>query len=99
VHAGRNNYFGRLSFVQKDADDLAVTLSGDPRFDIYSLSLGLIREVGRIGHASFGLGGRLGISRIPASLEAEYGSRTPAGVAIYLRVMPAESSMIHAGSP
>jgi hypothetical protein len=99
VHAGRNNYFGRLSFVQKDADDLAVTLSGDPRFDIYSLSLGLIREVGPIGHASFGLGGRLGISRITASLEAEYGSRTPAGVAIYLRVMPAESSMIHAGSP
>ena len=95
VHAGKNNFFGRLSFVQKDAEDLDANLLGDPRFDIYSLSLGMIREVGRVGHASFGLGGRVGISRIPAALEAEYGSRTPAGVAIYFRVMPAESTMDH----
>ena len=95
VHAGKHNFFGRLSFVQKDTEDLNVNLLGDPRFDIYSLSLGMIREVGRIGHTSFGLGGRLGISRIPSALEAEYGSRTPAGVAIYLRVMPVESRMEH----
>ena len=95
VHAGKNNFFGRLSFVQKDAEDLDVELLGDPRFDIYSLSLGMIREVARIGHTSFGLGGRVGISRIPVALESEYGSRTPAGLAIYLRVMPAESTMDH----
>jgi hypothetical protein len=95
VHAGKNNFFGRVSFVQKDAEDLEVDLLGDPRFDIYSLSLGMIREVGRIGHTSFGLGGRVGISRIPGALETEYGSRTPAGLALYLRVMPAESGMDH----
>ena len=95
LHAGKNNFFSRLSFVQKDAADLAVNLLGDPRFDIYSLSLGMIREVGRIGHTSFGLGGRVGLSRIPAALEAEYGSRAPVGIALYLRIMPGESMMNH----
>jgi hypothetical protein len=98
VHAGRNNFFGRLSVVQKDAEDLDLDLPGDPRFDIYSLSLGMIREVGRLGHASFGFGGRVGVSLVPANLEAEYGSRIPAGVAVYLRVQPAESAMQH-GAP
>jgi hypothetical protein len=95
VHAGRNNYFGRLSFVQKKAEDLDLDPVANFRFDIYALSLGMLHEVGRIGHASFGLGGRVGASRIPASLESIYGSRTPLGVALYLRVMPAESAMDH----
>ena len=95
VHAGRNIFFGRATFVQKDAEDLAVPIPGDPAFSIYSLSLGYIREVGRVGQASFGLGGRIGASLVPRDLEPYYGSRTPAGIALYLRVMPGESMMRH----
>ncbi len=95
LHTGKYNIFGRASFVQKDAEDLQVAGAGADGFDIYSISAGMLREIGRIGQASFGLGGRVGVSRIPAALEAAYGTRTPAGLALYLRVMPAESTMKH----
>lgn len=92
LHAGKYNFFARASFVQKDPGDLGLTLD-NASFDIFSLSGGMLREVGRVGHASFGLGGRVGVSRIPSALESAYGTRTPIGVALYLRVMPAESRM------
>ena len=90
LHEGRYNVFARATFVQKDPEDLEVTLP-NASLDILSFSAGMLREVGRIGHASFGLGGRVGISWIPPALEADYGTRTPIGVAVYLRVMPGES--------
>ena len=93
LHFGKNNAFARASFVQKDSGDLAAPVPGVAGFNIYSLSLGMLHEVARIGHASIGVGGRVGVNRIPVSLEATYGSGTPAGVALYLRVMPAESVM------
>ena len=99
LHFGKNNAFARATFVQKDNEDLGVPVSGVEGFNIYSLSLGMLHEVARIGHAAIGLGGRAGISRIPASLESTYGGRAPAGIALYLRVMPAESVMDHSGTP
>jgi hypothetical protein len=93
LHSAKSNMFARLSFVQKDADDLSAPVPAVSGFNIYSLSAGYLREVGRIGHTTIGLGGRVGASRIPQSLEPTYGTRTPLGVAFYLRVMPAESTM------
>jgi hypothetical protein len=95
LHSGKNNVFGRASFVQKDAEDLEVSIPGDPALNIYSVSLGYIREVGRVGQATFGLGGRIGASLVPRDLEPAYGTRTPVGIAVYLRVMPGESMMQH----
>jgi hypothetical protein len=97
LHAGSYNLFTRASFVQKDPEDLGVALP-NASLDILSLSAGMLREVGRIGQATFGLGGRIGVSRVPAALEATYGTRTPVGLALYLRVMPGESRMQHEDS-
>jgi hypothetical protein len=94
-HFQRNSVFGRLTFVQKDASDLVVPVTVNNRFDIYSFSLGYLREVGRLGQATFGLGGRIGASLVPRDLEPAYGTRTPVGIALYLRVMPGESMMQH----
>ncbi|HEY0777772.1 MAG TPA: hypothetical protein VGD56_07375 [Gemmatirosa sp.] len=88
---------------------VAVTLAGtasvpsagtfDPsqQFSVGSLSLGYVREVvrgiGVLRGASLGLGVEGTLNRVPASLESTYGSRTPRGFAVYLRLRPSRMAM------
>ena len=95
LHAGKSNFFGRASFVQKDAEDLALPVTGVSGVNVYSLSFGMIQQVWRVGQATLGLGGRIGASRVPNFAASAYGTRTPLGVAVYFRIMPAESRMEH----
>ncbi|HEV2180413.1 MAG TPA: hypothetical protein VGR59_08840, partial [Gemmatimonadaceae bacterium] len=74
----------------------------DARFDVGSLAIGYIREIVRYPGGSLGLGGRVAMDLIPASLETVYGSRTPTGFAVYLRFRPRpmrSSSMPDMASP
>src|SRR2546430_10215179 len=53
-----------------------------------ALALGYLRAVGSVAGLAAGLGVRGSVNFVPSSLNAVYGSRTPAGVAIYLRLQP-----------
>jgi hypothetical protein len=86
---GENSVFGRVEYVRKSGEELSLP---DPlraeEFDLGSLSLGYIREFAGYRGATFGVGARAAIGLIPEALEDVYGSRTPAGVAVFLRVRP-----------
>jgi hypothetical protein len=85
-----NSVFGRLEYVRKAGEELALPdpLSGQ-EFDLGALSLGYVRELAHFGGATAGAGVRGAVNLVPAELEAEYGSRTPAGIAVFFRIRPA----------
>jgi hypothetical protein len=94
---GRNSVFGRAEWVQKSAEELVVgTGNPDERFNIASLVLGYVREVAEYGGASLGLGVRGSLNFLPAGLRSAYGTRTPAGVALYARLRPSLLQRAHA---
>jgi hypothetical protein len=84
----RNTFFGRAEFVQKSREDLALTGISATRFNVGALQLGYIREIARGEWATLGLGGSATLNVVPQSLEAAYGSRTPIGTLLFLRVRP-----------
>jgi hypothetical protein len=84
-----NSVYGRVEYVRKGGEELSLPdpLSGE-EFDIGKLSLGYIREFAGYKGATFGLGARAGLNLLPSRLEEVYGSRTPVGMAVFLRVRP-----------
>ena len=85
----RNSVFGRAEWVQKNAEELVIpAVDPEDRFDVWSLALGYIRDVVEYDGASLGLGVRGSLNIVPTGLEPTYGTRTPAGVAVYLRLRP-----------
>jgi hypothetical protein len=84
-----NSVFGRMEYVRKSGEELS--LGGalqDQEFDIGTFSLGYVHEFAGFGGATLGLGARGALNLIPADLESVYGSRTPVGLAVFLRVRP-----------
>jgi hypothetical protein len=83
----RNSVFGRVEYVRKRAEDLAVPgIAPDVVYDVEAVSVGYERELAHTGAVAWGLGGRAALSFVPPSLEELYGSRTPVGGAVYLRL-------------
>jgi hypothetical protein len=97
----KNALFLRAEHIAKSGQELV--LSGPPAADhhpITGLSAGYVREIGALGVLSGGLGVRGSISLVPEALEPAYGSRTPAGLVVFLRIRPkrmtaAELAAIH----
>ncbi|HUQ97915.1 MAG TPA: hypothetical protein VM166_00590 [Gemmatimonadaceae bacterium] len=100
-----NTLFGRTEFVQKSAEDLVVSdpsvtsggvvLPGfptDKHFNVGTMQLGYIRELARSHWATVGLGAAGTLNFVPGALEPYYGSRTPAGGIVFLRLRPFHSS-------
>src|SRR3989449_4347538 len=86
---GRNAFFGRAEYVRKSAAELAISsVPATTQYDIGALALGYLRTVGTVAGLSAGVGVRGSVNFVPSSLVAVYGGRTPAGVAIYLRLQP-----------
>ena len=84
-----NTLFGRAELVQKSAHDLQLSVFPDQRlFSVGALSLGYIRELVRGRGVTFGLGARGTVNFAPRDLEAPYGSRTPLGAMVFLRLRP-----------
>ena len=101
----KNTLFGRTEFVQKSAEELVVanpvvtrkgvSLPGFPasqHFNVATGQLGYIREVARTHWATIGLGAAGTLNFVPGPLEPYYGSRTPVGTFIFLRLRPFHSS-------
>jgi hypothetical protein len=88
----RNTIYGRLELVQKTAEDLVLTsLPPETKLNVAAISAGYIRELFRGSRATFGLGVQGTLSRVPSDLEPSYGSRTPVGAMVFLRVRPVHS--------
>ena len=88
-----NTIFGRAEWVQKSAEDLVLDtpLSGfatDRIFSVSATSLGVIRELGRWSGATIGLGVMGTLNTVPSALEPAYGSRTPLGALVFVRLRP-----------
>jgi hypothetical protein len=85
----RTALYGRVEQVQKNGDDLGF-IGGDllELFTIRSLSAGITREIRSFGDAAVGVGLRASLDLLPTTLLPTYGTTTPAGVAVFLRVRP-----------
>lgn len=99
-----NTLFARTELVQKSAEELVVVdpvttskgvvlpgLPGEEHFNVGSAQLGYIRELARI-RWGIGLGAAATINFVPGPLEPYYGSKTPLGTFIFLRLRPFHSS-------
>ncbi len=89
----RNTVFGRVEFVQKTAEELVLPtgpggFAPDSTFNVAAFSVGYIREVGRTSMATVGLGFQGSLNVVPTSLDPIYGSRTPVGGMLFLRIHP-----------
>jgi hypothetical protein len=92
----RNSVFGRVEWVQKSAEELVVpSFNPHAHFDVAELVLGYVRELATYAGASVGLGIRGSVNIVPADLEPTYGTRTPAGVALFLRLRRLPMRMDH----
>lgn len=87
-----HSVFGRYEFVRKSAEDLLIPDGlGDQDFPIHSLVAGYARDFVSMRSVSIGAGFRASVNFISASLAEAYGTQTPAGVAVYLRVRPPDA--------
>ena len=105
---GTNSVFARLERSRKTAQELALSASDpdapdgsgafDParQFSVDAVGVGYVRElvrgVGLLRGASLGLGGEATVNRVPAALVSAYGSRSPVGFAVYLRLRPSRAA-------
>jgi hypothetical protein len=92
----RSTLFGRAEWVRKSADELVVDVPPtnfppDQMFGVGQVSLGYVGEVVRWSGATLGIGGMGTVNMVPASLESTYGTRTPLGLWIFVRVRPISS--------
>jgi hypothetical protein len=84
-----NTIFGRAEYVQKSGHELQLSgVDEDRLFSVSALSLGYIRELKRGRGVTLGVGARGTLNMVPSALEAFYGSRTPAGAMVFLRLRP-----------
>jgi hypothetical protein len=88
---------GRAEFVQKSADELVIDqppfgFAPADRFNVIALSGGYIRELARFRRATIGVGGMGTVNLIPSSLEPVYGSQSPVGWTVFLRLRPSLKS-------
>jgi len=89
---GMNSMFGRVEYVRKSADELVVPAAlASATYDVGALALGYHRTL-VTGSVAAGAGIRGAVNFVPASLEGVYGSRTPAGIALYLTLRPARAA-------
>src|SRR3989449_4060519 len=87
---GMNSIFSRAEYVRKSAEDLVVpAASAGAMYDVGALALGYHRVLPTGRGVAAGVGIRGAVNFVPASLEGVYGSRAPAGIALYLTLRPA----------
>ncbi len=88
-----NTVFARGELVQKNADDLVLdappfNFPSTQTFNVGALSLGYIREIIPVRIATLGLGAMGTVNVVPQTLRSAYGSRTPVGFFVFLRLRP-----------
>ncbi|GAC1646941.1 MAG: hypothetical protein NVS4B3_00220 [Gemmatimonadaceae bacterium] len=90
--------FGRAEYVQKSAEDLVLDtpnygFTSDRQFDVGELTLGYVRDFARVGSGTLGLGVMGTANVVSPALASAYGSRTPVGALVFLRIRPFRTGM------
>jgi hypothetical protein len=89
----KHTLFARAELVRKSAEDLALDAGANPvasdrRFGVGALTLGAIREIGVFSRVTTGVGASGTVNVVPGSLRETYGSRTPLGAMVFVRLRP-----------
>ena len=84
---GRDAWYGRFEWAEKDGHDLAVPET--EIFNVAKLQGGYTRYLTSWNGLTAGFGGAVSTGIVPSSLEPSYGGRFNPGVAVYLTVRPA----------
>ncbi len=84
----RNTIFGRAEYVTRTADDLSRVGSVSEEIPVSALALGYARRLREVRGVGAWLGARGDMDFVPAQLRLFYGSRTPVGFIVYLRLRP-----------
>jgi len=97
VMIGRlNTVFGRAEYVNKSAEDLDIPgVAASRWYDVGEVVGGYVRTIAIVAGMEWGLGGRGSLDFVPRSLESAYGTRTPHGFAVYLRLRPSQMHGMH----
>ena len=95
---GRNSLIVRAEYVEKSASELVLDVppfnfASERRFDVSEFSLGYVRELAMWRSATLGAGVLGTLNSVPTVLRAVYGSATPAGVTLFVRVRPRRQGM------
>lgn len=86
---GHHVVFGRAEFVRKTGHDLVLPEPLEHEvFDVGALVLGYVYNLGPFGPVRPGVGVRGALNVVPAGLEPFYGSRTPVGGMVFVRLSP-----------
>lgn len=87
--------FSRLEWVQKTGEELALGASASSeKYNVSAFQLGAINEVTSISWATLGIGASVTLNVVPGALSQQYGSRTPMGSLLFVRVRP-HGAMVH----
>jgi hypothetical protein len=90
----RSALFGRAEYVTRTAEELALMGSVGETVPIGNVAMGYARRIGAIRTVGVWLGARGDLDILPEQLRLFYGSRTPTGLTLYLRLKaPAVRSM------
>ncbi|HVW16335.1 MAG TPA: hypothetical protein VHB54_21055 [Mucilaginibacter sp.] len=91
--------YGRYEYVQKDAEELALTGSDplNPNFNIDALTLGVNRVLTSFGQTNLTGGVQATLNVSPTPLQSLYGT-APMGFEVYLRINPSLMMMGHSHS-
>jgi hypothetical protein len=84
--SARDTWFARVEAVGKTSTELVIPVPPDDVFVVSKAEVGYTRWVKQAIGLKFGMGGSLGISRLPANLSATYGARSPGEVTAFLAI-------------
>lgn len=87
--AQRNLFFVRGEIVEKSAEDLVLEGAEEELFTVGKLAGGYMRQFHRFGGLAVGVGGLVSVSLVGEDLESAYGSSSPVGAAVFVRIRPA----------
>ena len=91
-----NTFLMRAELVQKTSADLVLNvpptrIASERSFNVAAMSVGYVREFERFPGATLGLGAMGTVNVVPSALSSAYGSRTPLGGVVFLRLRPTRS--------
>jgi hypothetical protein len=88
--AERDILYGRLEIAEKTGADLVLPEDLEERsFTVGKLGLGYIRQLDPVAGLVPGFGAGVTVSLVPDDLEPFYGSTSPAGLQLFVRLRPA----------
>jgi hypothetical protein len=84
-----NTIYARAELAQKTAEDLVLgSFAPERRFDVTAFSAGYVRELFRTTGTTLGVGLQATLNVLPDELQPFYGSRTPVGGMVFVRLRP-----------